>query len=74
MLPAAVEELLRFTNPLTHATGRFTTQDMTVGDVVIPAWGLPLPASRPRSAPCSPASLDCHSRSRQRNSAGVPRA
>jgi cytochrome P450 len=37
LLPAAVEELLRFTNPLNHATDRFTTQDMTVGDVVIPA-------------------------------------
>jgi cytochrome P450 len=36
-LPAAVEELLRFTSPLNHATDRFTTQDMTVGDVVIPA-------------------------------------
>ena len=37
LLPAAIEELLRFTNPLNHATDRFTTQDMTVGDVVIPA-------------------------------------
>ena len=37
LLPAAVEELLRFTHPLNHATDRFTTQDMTVGDVVIPA-------------------------------------
>jgi cytochrome P450 len=37
LLPAAVEELLRFTNPVNHATDRFTTQDMTVGDVVIPA-------------------------------------
>jgi cytochrome P450 len=37
LLPAAVEELLRFTNPLNHATDRFTTQDMTVADVVIPA-------------------------------------
>ena len=37
LLPAAVEELLRFTNPLNHATDRFATQDMTVGDVVIPA-------------------------------------
>lgn len=37
LLPAAVEELLRFTNPLNHATDRFTTQDMTVGDVAIPA-------------------------------------
>jgi cytochrome P450 len=37
LLPAAVEELLRFTNPLNHATDRFTTQGMTVGEVVIPA-------------------------------------
>ena len=37
LLPAAVEELLRITNPLNHATDRFTTQDMTVGGVVIPA-------------------------------------
>jgi cytochrome P450 len=37
LLPAAVEELLRFTNPLSHATDRFTTQDLAVGDVVIPA-------------------------------------
>jgi cytochrome P450 len=37
LLPAAVEELLRFTNPLNHATDRFTTQDITVGGVVIPA-------------------------------------
>ena len=37
LLPAAVEELLRFTNPLNHATDRFTTQEMTVADVTIPA-------------------------------------
>ncbi|MCW2931122.1 MAG: cytochrome [Actinomycetia bacterium] len=37
LLPAAIEELLRFTNPLNRATDRFTTQDMTVGDEVIPA-------------------------------------
>ena len=37
LLPAAVEELLRFTSPLNHATDRFTTHDMTVADVVIPA-------------------------------------
>jgi cytochrome P450 len=36
-LPAAIEELLRFTNPLNHATDRFTTQDITVGGVLIPA-------------------------------------
>jgi cytochrome P450 len=37
LLPAAVEELLRFTNPLNHATDRFTTQDIAVGGVSIPA-------------------------------------
>jgi cytochrome P450 len=37
LLPAAVEELLRFTNPLNHATTRFTTEDLTAGDVTIPA-------------------------------------
>ena len=37
LLPAAVEELLRFTNPLNYVTGRFTTEDLTTGDVVIPA-------------------------------------
>ena len=35
-LPAAVEELLRFTNPLNHATDRFTTEDTEIGDVVVP--------------------------------------
>jgi cytochrome P450 len=37
LLPAAVEELLRFANPLKHATDRFTTEDVTIGEVVIPA-------------------------------------
>ena len=37
LLPAAAEELLRFTNPLNHATDRFTTEDVPFGDVVIPA-------------------------------------
>lgn len=37
LLPAAIEELLRFTSPVNHATDRFTTQDVPVGDVVIPA-------------------------------------
>jgi cytochrome P450 len=37
LLPAAVEELLRFTNPVNHATDRFTTEDVPIGDVVIPA-------------------------------------
>lgn len=37
LLPAAVEELLRFTNPVNHVTTRFTTEDLPIGDVVIPA-------------------------------------
>jgi cytochrome P450 len=37
LLPAAVEELLRFTNPVNHVTLRFATEDVPVGDVVIPA-------------------------------------
>jgi cytochrome P450 len=37
LLPAAVEELLRFTSPVNHVTVRFTTEDLPVGDVVIPA-------------------------------------
>ena len=43
LLPAAVEELLRFTSPVNHANDRFTTHDVTVGDVVIPAgqWVFP---------------------------------
>jgi cytochrome P450 len=37
LLPAAVEELLRYANPLNHATERFTVADLPIGDVVIPA-------------------------------------
>jgi cytochrome P450 len=37
LLPAAVEELLRFANPVNHVTVRFTTEDLPIGDVVIPA-------------------------------------
>ena len=37
LLPAAVEELLRFTNPVNHVTTRFTTEDLPIGDVAIPA-------------------------------------
>jgi cytochrome P450 len=47
LLPAAVEELLRFTSPVNHANDRFTTEDVRVGDVVIPAgeWVIPAIAS-----------------------------
>jgi cytochrome P450 len=37
LLPAAVEELLRFANPVNHVTARFTTEDLPIGGVVIPA-------------------------------------
>jgi cytochrome P450 len=37
LLPSAVEELLRVTNPLNHATDRFTTEEFTISGVAIPA-------------------------------------
>ena len=37
LLPAAVEELLRFTNPVNHTNLRYAAEDLAVGDVVIPA-------------------------------------
>jgi cytochrome P450 len=36
LLPAAVEELLRFTSPVNHATFRFTGCPVAVGNVLIP--------------------------------------
>jgi cytochrome P450 len=50
LLPAAVEELLRFANPVNHANDRFTTEDVPVGDVVIPAgeWVFPAISSADR--------------------------
>jgi cytochrome P450 len=47
LLPAAVGELLRFTSPVNHANDRFTTEDVPIGDVVIPAgeWVIPAIAS-----------------------------
>jgi cytochrome P450 len=50
LLPAAVEELLRYTNPVNHANDRFTTEDVPVGGVVIPAgeWVLPAISSANR--------------------------
>jgi cytochrome P450 len=35
--PGAVEELLRYTNPLNHATDRFTLEPVEIGGVTIPA-------------------------------------
>jgi cytochrome P450 len=37
LLPTAVEELLRYANPLNHATERFTLEPVTIGDTTIPA-------------------------------------
>jgi cytochrome P450 len=37
LLPAAIEELLRYANPLNHATERFTLDDVAIGGAVIPA-------------------------------------
>jgi cytochrome P450 len=50
LLTAAVEELLRFTSPVNHANDRFSTEDVPVGDVVIPAgeWVLPATSSANR--------------------------
>jgi cytochrome P450 len=51
LLTAAVEELLRFTSPVNHANDRFSTEDVPVGDVVIPAgeWVLPATSSANRA-------------------------
>jgi cytochrome P450 len=37
LLPAGVEELLRYVNPLNHATDRFTIAPVEIGGVTIPA-------------------------------------
>ncbi|GAA2317159.1 cytochrome P450 [Streptomyces kunmingensis] len=37
LLPSAVEELLRYANPLNHATERFTLEPVTIGGVTVPA-------------------------------------
>ena len=37
LLPGAVDELLRFVNPLNHATERFTLEPVEIGGVTIPA-------------------------------------
>jgi cytochrome P450 len=43
LLPAAVEELLRYTSPVNHANDRFTLEEAAIGGVVIPAgeWVIP---------------------------------
>jgi cytochrome P450 len=50
LLPAAVEELLRYANPLNHATDRFTVEPMEIGGVTIPArdWVLCVTSSANR--------------------------
>ena len=50
LLPVAVEELLRFTSPVNHANDRFTTEELPIGDVVIPAgeWVFPAISSANR--------------------------
>jgi cytochrome P450 len=35
--PAAVEELLRYTSPVNHANDRFTTEEVSLGGVAVPA-------------------------------------
>ena len=50
LLPAAVEELLRFTSPVNHVNDRFTTEDVTIGGAPIPAgeWVFPMISSADR--------------------------
>jgi len=50
LLPGAVEELLRFANPLNHATERFTMEPVEIGGVTIPAreWVLCVTSSANR--------------------------
>jgi cytochrome P450 len=50
LLPGAVDELLRFVNPLNHATDRFTMEPVEIGGVTIPAreWVLCVTSSANR--------------------------
>ena len=38
LLPRAIEEILRWDAPVPHSTFRYATQDVPLGDVVIPAY------------------------------------
>ncbi len=38
LLPRAIEEILRWDAPVPHSTFRYTTRDVPLGDVVIPAY------------------------------------
>ena len=50
LLPGAIEELLRYVNPLNHATERFTLEPVEIGGVTIPAreWVLCVTSSANR--------------------------
>ncbi len=50
LLPGATEELLRYVNPLNHATERFTLEPVEIGGVTIPAreWVLCVTSSANR--------------------------
>jgi cytochrome P450 len=50
LLPGAVEELLRYANPLNHATERFTLEPVEIGGITIPAreWVLCVTSSANR--------------------------
>jgi cytochrome P450 len=62
LLPGAVDELLRFVNPLNHATDRFTMEPVEIGGVTIPAreWVLCVTSSANRDPArfSSPDTLD----------------
>ncbi|MGH3170152.1 MAG: cytochrome P450 family protein [Trebonia sp.] len=62
LLPSAVEELLRYANPLNHATERFTLTPVVIGGVEIPAreWVIVATSSANRDASRfeDPSSLD----------------
>jgi cytochrome P450 len=47
LLPSAVDELLRYCNPVTHTTDRFTLEPVEIGGVTIPAreWVLCMTSS-----------------------------
>lgn len=40
LMPGAVEELLRFTNPVEAGTMRFATESVTIADITIPKGGM----------------------------------
>jgi cytochrome P450 len=62
LLPAAVEELLRYTSPVNHATLRFTTEPTTIAGTDIPAEQIVIAslssANRDQSRFGSPAVFD----------------